>query len=139
MSRLTWFTRFDPVKPKEQASSAEQSVESINGQAHHHTTGGSSSASLQTVAPVEYSSYVQTISFSFNSADSSVSSVRTQSRFMSVLCWLCGMEQKREDNPPPAPEPTVCTLEEKPCLRVVVNINLIVCLSVTAFIIGYWA
>ncbi|XP_037544900.1 sodium/myo-inositol cotransporter 2 isoform X6 [Nematolebias whitei] len=136
VSRLTWFTRFDPVKPKEQVSSVEQSV---NGQARHHRTGGSKSASLRTVSPAEYLSYVLTTSFSLNSADSSVSSIRTQSRFMAVLCWLCGMEQKKEDNPPPAPEPTVCSLEEKPRLRLVVNINLIVCLSATAFIIGYWA
>uniref|UniRef100_A0A3P8ST86 Sodium/myo-inositol cotransporter 2 n=1 Tax=Amphiprion percula TaxID=161767 RepID=A0A3P8ST86_AMPPE len=80
--------------------------------------------------------------FSPDSA-SSVSSIRSQSRLMSALYWLCGMERRRQsdDNPPPAPapEPTVCSLEEKPRLRLLVNVNLLICLSVTAFIIGYWA
>lgn len=71
-----------------------------------------------------------------------MSSTRTPSRCMSALYWLCGMERKTEgDNPvtPPAPEQTACSLEEKPRLKLLVNINLIICLSVTAFIIGYWA
>lgn len=74
---------------------------------------------------------------------SSVSSVQSQSRLMSALYWLCGMERRKEgDNKPatpPAPEQTVTSLEEKPRLRLIVDVNLIICLSVTAFIIGYWA
>ncbi|KAL3987138.1 hypothetical protein ACER0C_014253 [Sarotherodon galilaeus] len=69
-------------------------------------------------------------------------SVRSQSKLMSALYWLCGMERrKKEDDPAPlpAPEQTICSLEEKPRLRLIVNANLIICLSVTAFIIGYWA
>uniref|UniRef100_A0A4W6DTD5 Sodium/myo-inositol cotransporter 2 n=1 Tax=Lates calcarifer TaxID=8187 RepID=A0A4W6DTD5_LATCA len=73
----------------------------------------------------------------------SSSSVRSQSRLMSALYWLCGMERRTEgeNNPvtPPAPEPAICSLEEKPRLRLVVDVNLIICLCVTAFIIGYWA
>uniref|UniRef100_A0A669BZ44 Sodium/myo-inositol cotransporter 2 n=1 Tax=Oreochromis niloticus TaxID=8128 RepID=A0A669BZ44_ORENI len=69
-------------------------------------------------------------------------SVHSQSKLMSALYWLCGMERrKKEDDPAPlpAPEQTICSLEEKPRLRLIVNANLIICLSVTAFIIGYWA
>uniref|UniRef100_A0A3B3BYH6 Sodium/myo-inositol cotransporter 2 n=1 Tax=Oryzias melastigma TaxID=30732 RepID=A0A3B3BYH6_ORYME len=99
ISRLTWFTRFDPVKPKEK---------------------------LEEV-----------------SSASSVSSTSSQSRWMSVIYWLCGMERRRqgENNPvtPPAFEQNICSLEEKPTLHYVVNVNLIISLSVTAFIIGYWA
>ncbi len=62
---------------------------------------------------------------------------------MSALYWLCGMERRKEgdDYPltPPAPEPSNSSLEEKPRLRTIVDINLIICLSVTVFIIGYWA
>uniref|UniRef100_A0A669E882 Sodium/myo-inositol cotransporter 2 n=1 Tax=Oreochromis niloticus TaxID=8128 RepID=A0A669E882_ORENI len=108
ISRLTWFTRLDPVKPREQVFASEQSkVGSSNGK-----------------------------------ASSSASSVHSQSKLMSALYWLCGMERrKKEDDPAPlpAPEQTICSLEEKPRLRLIVNANLIICLSVTAFIIGYWA
>lgn len=77
-----------------------------------------------------------------NSPDSSssLSSVQSQSRLMSALYWLCGMERRKEGEnvTPPAPEQPICSLEEKPCLRRIVNTNLIICISVTAFIIGYW-
>lgn len=61
---------------------------------------------------------------------------------MSALYWLCGMERRNKEADPaplPAPEQTICSLEEKPRLQLIVNANLIICLSVTAFIIGYWA
>lgn len=79
-----------------------------------------------------------------NSPDSisSVSSVQSQSRLMSALYWLCGMERRKEGDDksvtPPAPAQAICSLEEKPRLRLIVNVNLLVCLSVTAFIVGYW-
>ncbi|KAM9345623.1 sodium/myo-inositol cotransporter 2 [Symphorus nematophorus] len=135
ISRLTWFTKFDPVEPKQQVFSVEQNMKSLeeissqtdemgvtgreqegsNGKACHHRKDSSSS----------------------------VSSVQSQSRLMSALYWLCGMERRKEgdNNPvtPPAPEPAICSLEEKPRHRIIVNVNLIICLSVTAFIIGYWA
>nr|XP_015801160.2 sodium/myo-inositol cotransporter 2 isoform X1 [Nothobranchius furzeri] len=112
ISRLTWFTRFDPVKPKEQVFPVEQSIEARQPESSSMKGG------------------------------SSISSVQTQSRFLSVLYWLCGMERQREeqrhDSPSP-PELNVCSLDEKPRLRHLVNANLIICLSVTVFIIGYWA
>lgn len=132
ISRLTWFTRFDPVEPKEQVFSVERSIKSLemvtsqtnemgvteensNGKACHHRKDSSSS----------------------------MSSVQSRSKLMSALYWLCGMERRKEgdDNPmtPPPPEQAICSLEEKPRLRLIINVNLLICLSVTAFIIGYWA
>ncbi|XP_047212717.1 sodium/myo-inositol cotransporter 2-like [Girardinichthys multiradiatus] len=120
ISRLTWYTRFDPVKPKEQVIPVEQrhtggDAESRNGQAGHQRRDSASS----------------------------VSSAPSQSRFISAIYWLCGMERRREADSntvtPPAPEQIICTLDEKPNLRHLVNSNLIICLSVTVFIIGYWA
>uniref|UniRef100_A0A7N8WPD9 Sodium/myo-inositol cotransporter 2 n=1 Tax=Mastacembelus armatus TaxID=205130 RepID=A0A7N8WPD9_9TELE len=65
--------------------------------------------------------------------------ISSQSRLMSALYWLCGMERwKEEENNPVTPPPPEQALEEKSHLQLIVNINLIVCLSVTAFIIGYW-
>uniref|UniRef100_A0A3B4TZI6 Sodium/myo-inositol cotransporter 2 n=1 Tax=Seriola dumerili TaxID=41447 RepID=A0A3B4TZI6_SERDU len=105
ISRLTWFTRFDPVDEQFKMSPFS----------------------------------------SLNSPDSSSSvssSVHSQSRLMSALYWLCGMERRKdgEDNPvtPPAPE-QACSLKEKRHLRLIVNVNLIICLSVVAFFVGYWA
>ncbi|XP_014853908.1 PREDICTED: sodium/myo-inositol cotransporter 2-like [Poecilia mexicana] len=116
ISRLTWFTRFDPVKPKEQEIPAERRrTESRNGQAVDQRRDSASS----------------------------VSSPPSQSRFMSAIYWLCGMERRSEADSdavaPPAPEQIICTLDEKPSLRHLVNANLIICLSLTVFIIGYWA
>ncbi|KAM3598036.1 uncharacterized protein V6R79_012603 [Siganus canaliculatus] len=125
IARLTWFTRFDPVEVKEQVFSVEQASATLqettessqdqNGKTHHDRKDSSSS----------------------------VSSVQSQSKLKTALYWLCGMERKKdgEDNaaPPPAPEETLASLEEKPRLRLIANANLIVCLAVTVFIIGYWA
>ncbi|XP_008415017.1 sodium/myo-inositol cotransporter 2 isoform X2 [Poecilia reticulata] len=116
ISRLTWFTRFDPAKPKEQEVPEEhRRIESRNGQAVDQRRDSASS----------------------------VSSPPSQSRFMSAIYWLCGMERRSEADSdavaPPAPEQIICTLDEKSSLRHLVNANLIICLSVTVFIIGYWA
>lgn len=78
--------------------------------------------------------------FSPDSA-SSASSGRPEPRWKSALYWLCGMERRKQgdSNPPPPPAPEQASLEEKPRLQLIVNVNLIISLSVTAFIIGYWA
>lgn len=47
--------------------------------------------------------------------------------------------RKDGDDPPALPEENPCSLEEKPHLKKIVNVNLIICLCAAAFIIGYWA
>ncbi|XP_070704588.1 sodium/myo-inositol cotransporter 2 [Pempheris klunzingeri] len=134
ISRLTWFSRFDPVEPKQQVFSVEQSTttsEVITDQTRDMgVTGEQERSNGKTCHLREDSS-------------SSVSSIHSQSRMMSALYWLCGMERRREedDSPvtPPAPMEASISLEEKPRLRLIVNVNLMICLSVTAFIVGYWA
>lgn len=160
ISRLTWFTRFDPVPCKEQVFSVELSTttseemtsqpnhmgvrgteeEDRSGKAGHDRKGGSTVLfffscpvailAAELVLPLPDSSF-------------SASGAQTQSRLMSALYWLCGMERKKEEdnNPvtPPPPEQASCSLEEKPCQKLIININLIICLAITAFIIGYWA
>lgn len=80
------------------------------------------------------------LSHNHRASTSSSVSAENQSRLVSALYWLCGMERRREEHAPPPPEPpVVCSLEEKSHLKTVVNINLIVALTVTVFIIGYWA
>uniref|UniRef100_A0A8C4ZEA3 Sodium/myo-inositol cotransporter 2 n=1 Tax=Gadus morhua TaxID=8049 RepID=A0A8C4ZEA3_GADMO len=71
--------------------------------------------------------------------------VPSQSRLSSALYWLCGMERRTPgETAPPAPVPPLSQdparlLQEEPCMRHAVNFNLIVCMSVTVFFIGYWA
>ena len=80
-----------------------------------------------------------------DSASSSVTSVPSQSRLSSALYWLCGMERRTPgETAPPAPVPPLSQdparlLQEESCMRHAVNFNLIVCMSVTVFFIGYWA
>lgn len=70
----------------------------------------------------------------------SSSSVPAQSRWKSALYWLCGMARRKDgDDDPTPPEENACSLEEKPHLKHIVNVNLIICLCGAAFIVGYWA
>uniref|UniRef100_UPI0037E71CB1 sodium/myo-inositol cotransporter 2 isoform X3 n=1 Tax=Semicossyphus pulcher TaxID=241346 RepID=UPI0037E71CB1 len=116
ISRLTWFTRFDTVQPKEEVFSVEQHTERT-----------------------------EAITLQENETDSSssTSSEQSQSRLMCALYWLCGMERRKKDDEntvkPLVPEQTINSLEEDPRLRRIVNINLLFCLIVFAFIMGYWA
>lgn len=70
----------------------------------------------------------------------SSSSVQAQPWWKSALYRLCGMKRREDgDDDPAPPEENFSSLEEKPHLTHVVNINLIICLCVATFIIGYWA
>lgn len=127
ISRLTWFTRLDPVQTKEQVPSVELSSDT-------------------TEATVDQTQLKEQgcngVSHDHRSSISSSEGTESQSKLVSALYWLCGMERRQEvdsTSPPPVPPPANCSIEEKPHLKTVVNLNLIICLSVTVFIIGYWA
>uniref|UniRef100_A0A667ZBA4 Sodium/myo-inositol cotransporter 2 n=1 Tax=Myripristis murdjan TaxID=586833 RepID=A0A667ZBA4_9TELE len=96
----------------------------------------------ENVCLVDMHTFLLTFSLSLLPA-ASESSVQSQSRLVSAIYWLCGMERRTETEnsptPPPSPEEAICSLEEEPCLRHVVNTNLIICLAVAFFLIGYWA
>ncbi|XP_069380804.1 sodium/myo-inositol cotransporter 2 [Paralichthys olivaceus] len=133
ISRLTWYTRFDPVEPKVHVVPAEQSSKTIEimGQTDEMGVIGKEQQDTSDTKTCHHR----------KDSSSSVSSIHSQSRLMSAVYWLCGMERRKEGESPaasPAPEQSICSLEEKPCLRLIINANLIICLSVTAFIIGYW-
>uniref|UniRef100_A0A4W5MSN9 Uncharacterized protein n=1 Tax=Hucho hucho TaxID=62062 RepID=A0A4W5MSN9_9TELE len=73
---------------------------------------------------------------------SSEASVRSQSRLKAALYWLCGMDRQKDGDSAPQPPlllDPASSLEEDPCLSHVVDANLIICLSIAVFIIGYWA
>ncbi|XP_044186271.1 sodium/myo-inositol cotransporter 2 [Thunnus albacares] len=135
ISRLTWFTRFDPVEPKEQVFTVEGSSKTLQAVTSQMDEMG--------VTGREQEDSNGKACHHRKDSTSSVSSVQSQSRLMSALYWLCGMERREEGEnnlvTAPAPEQAIDSLKEKPSLRTMVNVNLIICLSVTAFIIGYWA
>ncbi|XP_028310111.1 sodium/myo-inositol cotransporter 2 [Gouania willdenowi] len=116
ISRLTWFTRFDPVETKEQVFTLEPTITDLQTSNNQQTPE---------------------TEVTHNEPDSTSS----QSTLISAIYWLCGMERRRNGDvvDPPVDEQVICSLEEKPHLRLIVNINLIICMSVAVFIIGYWA
>ncbi|KAM9391608.1 LOW QUALITY PROTEIN: sodium/myo-inositol cotransporter 2 [Pholidichthys leucotaenia] len=129
ISRLTWFTRFDTAKAPQQVVTIANITASEVREEMGVAGGEQESRNGKASHPRRDSSLV--------------SSAHSQARLISALYWLCGMERQKEgeDNaaPPPLPEQAVCSLDEKPRLRLLVNANLIICLSITVFIIGYWA
>ncbi|XP_035036664.2 sodium/myo-inositol cotransporter 2 [Hippoglossus stenolepis] len=131
ISRLTWYTRLDPMEPKVHEFPVERSSKTIE------TTGQTDEMGVLGKEQQDTSD-TKTCHHRKDSS-SSVSSIQSQSRVISAVYWLCGMERQKEGESPPAPEQSIGSLEEKPRLRLIINANLIICLSVTAFIIGYWA
>ncbi|XP_026859129.2 sodium/myo-inositol cotransporter 2 isoform X2 [Electrophorus electricus] len=121
ISRLTWFTRLDPVQRSE---ADKEAAFHIPDPGTHETE--KSSVNIEE-CPKDSSSINQ--------------NGKTPSKLKNILLWLCGMKQESggENAPPSLPDTVVCSLEEDPRLRHVVNGNLIVCLSVAVFLIAYWA
>ncbi|XP_077388957.1 sodium/myo-inositol cotransporter 2 [Festucalex cinctus] len=120
IDRLTWFTRFAPVEIQ------EQTLEEVMG---HEM------AVMVAIGKNENNS-------TRKDSSSSGSGVRQQSKLVSALYWLCGMERRgkeAEKSPVTPAVPDLSQLRENPRLKQVVNANLIICLSVAAFIMGYWA
>uniref|UniRef100_A0A671M5P2 Sodium/myo-inositol cotransporter 2 n=1 Tax=Sinocyclocheilus anshuiensis TaxID=1608454 RepID=A0A671M5P2_9TELE len=108
ISRLTWYTRFDPVK-ESTLSNPYAGTDTVNG--------------------------------NVNYTCSSASSTTGSSKLKSALFWICGIEKQKGEKPksPPPSETLTCSLEEDPCMRHLVNANLIICMSVAVFLFAYWA
>ncbi|XP_068191980.1 sodium/myo-inositol cotransporter 2 isoform X2 [Antennarius striatus] len=155
ISRLTWFTRLDPVEPQNHVSLVEQSTMALeemktqtsevgvreseqedgNRKVRRHSKGELCPALCSTLA------FISVADEHSLSPDSS-SCVQTRSRLISALYWLCGMERRMEEEDAPVVSPApvnIQSLDEKPRLRHIVNANLIIFLSIMSFLIGYWA
>ncbi|XP_062263333.1 sodium/myo-inositol cotransporter 2 [Platichthys flesus] len=131
ITRLTWYTRFDPVEPKVNVVPVERSSNTIEitGQTDEMGVIGKEQEATSDTKTCHHR----------KDSSSSVSSIQSQSRLMSAVYWMCGMERQKKGERPPAPEQIIGSLEEKPRLRHIINANLIICISITAFIIGFWA
>lgn len=118
ISRLTWYTRFDAVIESEEVVSSEL-----------YTIDNDIKVRDNEALPAKEDSI------------GSVSSSAGSSKLKSALFWLCGMEKQTEksSSSPAPPDAAMCSLEEEPCMKHVVNANLIICVSVAVFLIAYWA
>ncbi|KAK9978327.1 hypothetical protein ABG768_020082 [Culter alburnus] len=120
ISRLTWYTRFDPVKESGEVVASD--LYTIEGATQYTKDKENDAHELK------------------EDSCSSVSSEAGSSKLKSALFWICGMEKQKGKKPmSPPPEAPICSLEEEPCMRHLVNANLVVCMSVAVFLIAYWA
>ncbi|NXY57371.1 SC5AB protein, partial [Callaeas wilsoni] len=120
ISRLTWFTRGDPPPKQEPAASP-----------------GPAAAKDPAALQLELSPALE------NSSDDNKCkwSRSGNSKLLSTFLWLCGMERRQEaaeSTPKPEPLP-VASLEEKPLVKHILNINLLICVCAGIFLWAYFA
>nr|KAF6491013.1 solute carrier family 5 member 11 [Molossus molossus] len=64
---------------------------------------------------------------------------RKQPRVLRAMLWLCGMDGEGQAEPLGRADPVIASLEENPSVRALLDINLILCISVSIFLWGYFA
>ncbi|NXJ94683.1 SC5AB protein, partial [Corythaixoides concolor] len=127
ISRLTWFTRGDP--PAKTDLAVSPSPDAAKG-----------------VCEAERPALQIDISnASENSSDDKkcTTNAKGNSKLMTAVLWLCGMERKPENAENVAsakPEPLpMASLEEKPLVKHVLNVNLLLCVCAGIFLWAYFA
>ncbi|XP_077616603.1 sodium/myo-inositol cotransporter 2 isoform X2 [Crocuta crocuta] len=125
VSRLTWFTRHDPVVQKEQQLPPATPLPLPVSQ------NGAPESSITTIQ-------LEIIQEN-TSRPHSCDTTPEQSRVVRAVLWLCGMESRGKEEPPSKAEPVIASLEENPLVKTILDINLIVCVSCAVFIWGYFA
>ncbi|NWV42472.1 SC5AB protein, partial [Grantiella picta] len=118
ISRLTWFTRGDPPAKQELAASLSPTKDTTALQLELSSAPESSSDDNKCAAEAKGSS-----------------------KLLSTLLWLCGMERRQESSESTAkPESLpVASLEEKPLVKHILNINLLLCVCAGIFLWAYFA
>ncbi|KAM5330657.1 sodium/myo-inositol cotransporter 2 isoform 2-T2 [Glossophaga mutica] len=124
VSRLTWFTRHDPIVHKEQVPPASPlpPILSQNG------TAEASSTNIQLDTVQENMSKTH-----------SCDVTHKQSRVVRAILWLCGLEGKDQAEPVSRVDLVIVSLEENPTVKALLNINLILCITCAVFLWGYFA
>ncbi|XP_037670719.1 sodium/myo-inositol cotransporter 2 isoform X1 [Choloepus didactylus] len=123
VSRLTWFTRHDPLVQKEQLPPSPLPLTlPQNGTLE----GSSTSIQLEIVQENMTKNH-------------SCDVTQKQSKVVKAILWLCGMEDKVKEEPMSKVEPVIASLEEKPFIKTLLDINLIICISCAMFLWGYFA
>ncbi|XP_041602950.1 sodium/myo-inositol cotransporter 2 isoform X1 [Vulpes lagopus] len=123
VSRLTWFTRHDPIVQKEQVPSATPLPLTIS-------QNGTPEAS---VTNIQLEIVQENIS-QCHSCDTTPK----RSKVVRAILWLCGMDSSGKE-PPSKAEPVIVSLEENPLVKTLLDINLIICISCSIFLWGYFA
>ncbi|KAM6165611.1 sodium/myo-inositol cotransporter 2 isoform 1-T1 [Erethizon dorsatum] len=124
VSRLTWFTRHDPVVQKEQVPPEIPLPPTIS----QNGTPEATSASIQFEIVQENMSKTHNCDVT-----------PKQSKVVKAILWLCGMENKGKEEPSSKAEPILISLEESPTVKTLLDINCIVCITCAIFLWGYFA
>ncbi|XP_072273629.1 sodium/myo-inositol cotransporter 2 [Pyxicephalus adspersus] len=126
VSRLTWFTRWDEPENVPQTTSTE--------------TASQKRDSVPEIG-VDKADLNSTDGMVDKSTENLTEGKSCVSRLKSVIFWLCGMERKNaqeEQALAPPPESPKVLLSERPLVKHVLNINLILCMSGAIFLWGFF-
>ncbi|XP_059976058.1 sodium/myo-inositol cotransporter 2 isoform X4 [Mesoplodon densirostris] len=124
VSRLTWFTRHDPMVQKEQVPPATPPPLALS----QNRTPEASRTNVQF-------EIVQENMPQNHSCDMT----KKQSKVVKAILWLCGVENKGEEEMPSRTDPVIVSLDEKPLVKTLLDVNLIICISCAIFLWGYFA
>uniref|UniRef100_A0A0D9R2E2 Sodium/myo-inositol cotransporter 2 n=1 Tax=Chlorocebus sabaeus TaxID=60711 RepID=A0A0D9R2E2_CHLSB len=125
VSHLTWLTRHDPVVQKEPAQPAAPLSLALS---QNGMPEASSSSRVQFEMVQENMSKTH-----------SCDMTPKQSKVVKAILWLCGIQDKGKEELPATAEPIIVSLEEKPLVKTLLDVNLIFCVTCAIFIWGYFA
>ncbi|XP_007105692.2 sodium/myo-inositol cotransporter 2 isoform X5 [Physeter macrocephalus] len=124
VSRLTWFTRHDPMVQKEQVPPATPPPLTLS----QNRTAEASRTNIQF-------EIVQENMPKTHSCDMT----KKQSKVVKAILWLCGVESKGKEELPSRADPVIVSLDENPLVKTLLDVNLIICISCAIFLWGYFA
>ncbi|XP_019843962.2 sodium/myo-inositol cotransporter 2 [Bos indicus] len=124
VSRLTWFTRHDPVVQKEQVPSATLPPLTLSQNGTPEASGTNTQFEM-----------VQENLSKTHSCDMTTK----RSKVVKAILWLCGVENKGKEQAPSRADPIIVSLEENPLVKTLLDLNLIICISCAIFLWGYFA
>uniref|UniRef100_A0A8C6G1F2 Sodium/myo-inositol cotransporter 2 n=1 Tax=Moschus moschiferus TaxID=68415 RepID=A0A8C6G1F2_MOSMO len=124
VSRLTWFTRHDPVVQKEQVPSATPPPLTLS----QNGTPEASGTNIQFEMVQENMSKTH-----------SCDTTTKRSKVVKAIFWLCGVDNKGKEQAPSRVDLIMVSLEENPLVKTLLDLNLIICISCAIFLWGYFA
>uniref|UniRef100_A0A8C6RMV0 Sodium/myo-inositol cotransporter 2 n=1 Tax=Nannospalax galili TaxID=1026970 RepID=A0A8C6RMV0_NANGA len=122
VSRLTWFTRHEPIVQKDPVPPATPLPPTLSQNGAAEAT----STSIQLEIVQENMSKAHSDTFS------------KRSKVLKAISWLCGME-KGEGEHLSKVEPVMASLKENPMVKTLLDVNCIICISCAIFLWGYFA
>ncbi|CAO2583144.1 Sodium/myo-inositol cotransporter 2 [Lemmus lemmus] len=121
VSRLTWFTRHEPVVQKDPVLPANP----LSLTLPQNGTTEATSIQLETAEETKSKAHSDDVT-------------PKQPKMLKAILWLCGMARDKEDAPSKA-EPVIASLEENPLVKTLLDVNCLVCISCAIFLWGYFA